>query len=76
MAAHPQGGKPDESPLFFVIPADQEKPPAGTASLYEFRQETGPGRYYSPVEDPRPGFRRSSKPLGRVWKNPSRLTIW
>jgi len=70
------GGKPEETPLFFVIPADIEKPPAGTAPLYEFRQEAGPGRYYSPVGEPRPGYRRSSKPLGRVWKNPSRLTIW
>jgi hypothetical protein len=71
-----EGSKPDETPLFYVIPADVEKPFAGTAPLYEFRQEAGRGRYYSPVEDPRPGYRRSPRPLGRVWKNPSRLTIW
>jgi hypothetical protein len=65
-----------ESPLFYVIPADTGKPPAGTVPLFEFRQQAGPGCYYSAVEEPRPGFQRSDRPVGLVWRNPSRLRIW
>ncbi|WP_165226537.1 hypothetical protein [Aquisphaera insulae] len=59
-------------PLFFLIPADDSNPPAGTTPLHEFRRESGPGRYYSTVEAPREGHRREARPLGRVWVNPGR----
>lgn len=39
-------------------------------------QQAGPELYYSPVEDPRPGFQRTDRPVGLVWRNPSRLRIW
>ena len=76
VAGGPATVKPGESPLFYVIPAEADKPPPGTVPLYEFRDQSGRGRYYSPVEEPRPGFKRVARPLGRVWKNPSRLRIW
>jgi hypothetical protein len=66
----------DDQPLFHVLPADAGKPPPGTVLLHEFRLEAGPARYYSVVEEPRPGYRRAGKPLGRVWQNPSRLKVW
>jgi hypothetical protein len=68
--------KPGESPLFFVLSTQAAMPPPGTVLLHEFRERSGKGRYYSTVEGPRPGFERTSRPLGRVWKNPSRLRIW
>jgi hypothetical protein len=66
----------DTPPVFYALPAKGDKPPPGTVLLYEFRQQTGPSRYYSVVEDPRPGYRRTPEPIGRVWKDPSRLKIW
>ena len=65
-----------ESPLLYVIPADAVKPPAGTAPLFVFRQLAGRGVYYSPIAEPRTGFQRSDRPVGLVWRNPSRLVIW
>jgi hypothetical protein len=66
------GVKEGSPPLFFVVPADTAKPPAGTRLLFEFREESGPARYYSIDEEPRPGYRREPRPLGRVWENPGR----
>ena len=57
-------------------PADVGKPPAGTVPLFAFHQQAGSGEYYSLVEDPRPGFKRRDRPVGLVWRNPSRLRIW
>jgi len=65
-----------QSPLLYVIPADAGKPPAGTVPLLAFRQQAGPGVYYSPIADPKTGFQRSDRPVGLVWSNPSRLRIW
>jgi len=65
-----------QSPLMYVIPADAETPPAGTVPLFAFRQQAGPGVYYSPIADPRAGFQRSDRPVGLVWINPSCLRIW
>lgn len=62
-------------PLFYVVPADAQKPSPGTVPLHEFFHETGPGRYYS-IEAARPGDRKSEKPIGLVWRNPSRLEVW
>jgi hypothetical protein len=68
--------KPGESPLFYVIPEGDLKPHPETVPLYEFREQEGGRRYYSTTEEPQPGFQRAPRPLGRVWKNPSRLKIW
>jgi hypothetical protein len=65
-----------QSPLLYVIPADAGKPPTGTVSLCAFRQQAGSGVYYSPIADPRAGLQRSDRPVGLVWRNPSRLRIW
>ncbi len=65
-----------QSPLLYVIPADAGKPPAGSVPLFAFRQHAGPGVYYSTNADPRAGFQRSDRPVGLVWRNPSRLGIW
>jgi len=65
-----------QSPLLYVIPADAGKPRSGTVPLFAFRQQAGPGLYYSSIEDPRAGFQRSDRPVGLVWRNPSRLRIW
>ena len=76
LVAGPAGAGRDQAPVFHVLPAEVDKPPPGTVPLHEFRHETGPERYYSVVEQPRPGYRRAGKPLGLVWKNPSRLKLW
>ena len=65
-----------QSPLFCMLHADVGKPPAGTVPLFAFHQQAGSGEYYSLVEDPRPGFKRRDRPVGLVWRNPSRLRIW
>lgn len=67
---------PDEQAMFYVMPAETDKAPPGTLPLYEFRERSGTERYYSPREEPRPGFERTDRPLGLVWKNPSALRIW
>jgi hypothetical protein len=64
-----------DPPLFYVVSAKADKPPPGTVFLYEFRQTTGPSRYYSVVSNPRPGYERAAEPIGRVWKNPGRASI-
>lgn len=68
-----ESGQP---PFLYVIPADAGKPPAGTVPLFAFRQQAGPGLYYSSIEDPRAGFQRSDRPVGLVWRNPSHRRIW
>jgi hypothetical protein len=64
-----------DSPIFYVIPAKADKPPPGTALLYEFRQPSGASRYYSVADNPRTGYERAPEPIGRVWKNPGRVSI-
>lgn len=56
--------------ICYVLPADSTLHPATTAPLYEYVADDG-RRHYSvdPAVD-RAGFRRSEKPLCRVWKNP------
>jgi hypothetical protein len=75
-AANPErenGAIAAKPPLFYVVPAKANNPPPGTVPLYEFRQTSGPKRYYSVAEDPRPGYERVPEPIGRVWKNPGRV---
>jgi hypothetical protein len=67
-----RGGDGADPPLFYVVPVKADKPPPGTVLLYEFRQTSGPSRYYSVADDPRPGYERAPEPIGRVWKNPGR----
>jgi hypothetical protein len=76
LVAGPAGAGRDDEPLFHVLPADDKSPPPGTVLLREYVRQDGPGRYYSVVEQARPGYRRAAEPLGRVWKNPSRLKVW
>jgi hypothetical protein len=62
---------------FYILPAEVKDSPPGTVLLFEFRQEQGPGVYLGTEEEAtRPGFQRSAQPVGRVWKNPSRLKVW
>ena len=46
------------------------------SSALRFRKLAGRGVYYSPIAEPRTGFQRSDRPVGLVWRNPSRLVIW
>jgi hypothetical protein len=77
-ATAPAPERDGTTPIFYAVAAAEENPPAGTVPLYEFRNGGGlkPRRYYSVVEEPRPGYQRSAGPLGRVWGNPSRLRMW
>jgi hypothetical protein len=61
--------QPAAAPKFHALPADSASPPATTAPLHEFRREGGAGRAYATVESLE-GYRRSEKPLCRVWINP------
>jgi hypothetical protein len=69
-------GNREEPPLFHVLSASIERPPSGTVPIYEFRQASGPARYYSVTEAARPGYIRTTKPMGRVWMNPSHVKFW
>jgi hypothetical protein len=64
--------------VFYVVPVSQAPSLPGAIPLYEFRNGKKPENspYYSVVEEPRTGYRRSSSPLGMVWRNPSRMRIW
>jgi hypothetical protein len=69
-------GKRGSEPAFYALPPDGPAP-ADTVPLFEFRRDSGSGppSDYSVDETPRPGFTRTSRPLGRVWKNPGRLKV-
>jgi hypothetical protein len=62
--------------LFHVLPADSENPPVTTTSLYEFVHESGGKRAYSTDGNwTSPGYKRSEKPICRVWRNPLRIVL-
>jgi hypothetical protein len=65
-------GKPDESgALFYALPADAKRRPAGARPLYEYRKREGDRRAYSmEAELPLPGFVREERPLCFVWRRP------
>jgi hypothetical protein len=66
------GGR-EKTPLFHALPAAMEKPPATTVPLYEFVHEDGKRRAYSVDAAWSPsGFKRETKPICLVWKNPAR----
>jgi hypothetical protein len=74
--SNPTQGNREETTLFHVLSASIDGPHSGTVPLYEFRQAAGPARYYSVTETSRPGYERTSKPIGRVWINPSHVKFW
>jgi hypothetical protein len=76
LVAGPAGAESGGDPLFYVLPAGDSNSPCGTVLLHEYVRESGPGPYYSVVQQARAGYRRGEKPLGRVWKKPSRLKLW
>lgn len=63
--------QPGAVPKFHAPAADAASPPKSktTVPLYEFRREGGAERAYATVESLE-GYRRSEKPLCRVWINP------
>jgi hypothetical protein len=62
--------------LFHVLPADSANPPATTTPLYEFVHKDGRNRAYSTDGDwTSPGYKRSEKPICRVWRNPLRIVL-
>jgi hypothetical protein len=53
---------------FHILPADLKDPPATTVPLFEFVHANGKQRAYSTDADwSKAGFKRSEKPVGRVW---------
>jgi len=63
-------------PLFHALPADVADPPATTVPLYEFVPEKqGDRAYTTDASWSREGYRRSDKPVCRVWRNPMALGL-
>lgn len=63
----------NEVPRFHALPSDAVKPPGTVVPLYEFtNKETKARAYTTDVLWSQPGFRRSEKPLCRVWQVASR----
>jgi hypothetical protein len=63
-------------PLFHALPADSKQPPATTTPLYEFVHKDGRKRAYSTEGKwSSPGYERSAKPIGLVWRNPLRVVL-
>jgi hypothetical protein len=59
-------------PIFYALPADEPNPPKTTTPLYEFLSTDGSRHAYSTDANwSAPGFRRTEKPLCRVWRNPT-----
>jgi hypothetical protein len=64
------------TPLFHAVPADGKQPPATTVPLYEFVHKDGRKRVYSTDGDwSNSGYKRSEKPICRVWRNPLRIVL-
>ncbi|MBC8874796.1 MAG: hypothetical protein H8E44_35700 [Planctomycetes bacterium] len=60
-------------PVFHALSADVEEPPETSVLLYECIRQGDGQREYVTAEDPvSPEFKRSDKPLCRVWKNPAK----
>jgi hypothetical protein len=58
-------------PLFHALPAEVADPPATTVPLFEFVPEKqGDRAYTTDASWSREGYRRSEKPVCRVWRNP------
>lgn len=64
-------------PLFFILPADIKDYTSATTPLYELQTEGGSALVYSTdPRGPQGRTRRTSKVLGRVWKNPASVRLW
>jgi hypothetical protein len=64
------------SPLFHVLAAAAQDPPATTVPLYEFTGPDSKTRVYSTETSwPDPGYRRTEAAVCRVWRNPTRLRL-
>jgi hypothetical protein len=63
-------------PLFHALPSEVAKLPATAVSLYEFIHEDGKRRAYATDASwSHPGFRRSERPVCRVWRVPSQVDL-
>ncbi len=59
----------DQAAVFYALAADDEAEAAHTTPLYEFIHEQSGRRIYSTTPTiEQPGFRRTDKPVCRVWK--------
>jgi hypothetical protein len=56
-------------PMFYALAAEAKGPPKTTVPLYEYVSEGG-GMYSTSADWKRPGYKRSERPVGRVWSNP------
>lgn len=57
--------------VFYAVPPDEQKPPAGTVEFYEWRDANSPRRWYGVEGQKGPeDYRRAEKPLCRVWRYP------
>ncbi len=76
--ANPSDTKPDldaSKPRFFLLPADSQL--AETEPIYEYSSEGTAQRTFSTDSvGALPGYRRSPKSVGRVWKNPGPSQVW
>lgn len=69
------GGGETGPPLLYMLPADSEL--AETTPIYEYSKDGTDLRTYSIDADrPGAGYTRSTKPVGRVWKNPGPSHVW
>ncbi len=58
-------------PVFFALPARTDPPPPCTVPLYEFvHNDAGPRRYSTRPSAVPAGYRRQTKPLCLVWRDP------
>jgi hypothetical protein len=64
--------KPDEKgALFYALPVDAKRKPAGVRPLYEYRRRDGDRRAYSMEADlSLSGYVREERPLCLVWRRP------
>jgi hypothetical protein len=62
-----EAGTGTDPVLFWALPADA-KETAATVPLYEYVQAGGSKRVYTTDEKERPGYRRTERPVCRVWR--------
>ncbi len=69
-------GKGDGDPLFYAFPPEAKGVPISTKPLLEFVHDDGVRHAYSTEVDwSAPGYRRTDRVMGYVWRNPMKVVL-
>ncbi len=69
------GDIPGKAVLFYALPPDVKEPPAASVPLFEYTRESDGSKFWAAGENGSvQGYRKSDRPLCRVWKSPSSLS--